>query len=340
MNKNTLIKKYFQKNHLLKIDNPQYKKIVDTLFNWLISCDHTENDLTAKFFDRKPMHASIRTKQDIVVAGIEEIEYLLKKYPEISFQKKVTDGEKIKKGGEIAIISGDNRTILSLERTILNILQRMSGIATQTQKLTKIITAENKPSTPNPQFLTHIASTRKTPWMLLDKKAVAAGGGLTHRLNLSDGILIKDNHLQILKNENNLKNEEQTVTHALKMILPQITNTSIEIEVTTKEGANSAIKTFSVIAIPIKSGEAISTNCLTIMLDNWTAKDVRNFIKEVNTNPYASSIIFEASGNINESNLKHWAQTGVDIISSGALTHSAKAADLSLSVIQDQREIK
>jgi len=343
MNKNTLIKKYFQKNHLLKIDNPQYKKIVDTLFNWLISCDHTENDLTAKFFDRKPMHASIRTKQDIVVAGIEEIEYLLKKYPEISFQKKVTDGEKIKKGGEIAIISGDNRTILSLERTILNILQRMSGIATQTQKLTKIITAENKPSTPNPQFLTHIASTRKTPWMLLDKKAVAAGGGLTHRLNLSDGILIKDNHLQILKNENNLKNEEQTVTHALKMILPQITNTSIEIEVTTKEGANSAIKTFFHSHCHSREGgNPVNSNntSLTIMLDNWTAKDVRNFIKEVNTNPYASSIIFEASGNINESNLKHWAQTGVDIISSGALTHSAKAADLSLSVIQDQREIK
>jgi len=347
MNKNTLIKKYFQKNHLLKIDNPQYKKIVDTLFNWLISCDHTENDLTAKFFDRKPMHASIRTKQDIVVAGIEEIEYLLKKYPEISFQKKVTDGEKIKKGGEIAIISGDNRTILSLERTILNILQRMSGIATQTQKLTKIITAENKPSTPNPQFLTHIASTRKTPWMLLDKKAVAAGGGLTHRLNLSDGILIKDNHLQILKNENNLKNEEQAVTHALKMILPQITNTSIEIEVTTKESAYAAIQIFSSrFPLLLREGQGEvtnklrNTNSLTIMLDNWTAKDVRNFIKEVNTNPYASSIIFEASGNINESNLKHWAQTGVDIISSGALTHSAKAADLSLSVIQDQREIK
>jgi len=211
----------------------------------------------------------------------------------------------------------------------------MSGIATQTQKLTKLL------------YPVHIAPTRKTPWMLLDKKAVAAGGGLTHRLNLSDGILIKDNHLQILKNENNLKNEEQAVTHALKMILPQITNTSIEIEVTTKESAYAAIQIFSSrFPLLLREGQGEvtnklrNTNSLTIMLDNWTAKDVRNFIKEVNTNPYASSIIFEASGNINESNLKHWAQTGVDIISSGALTHSAKAADLSLSVIQDQREIK
>ncbi|MBU4016936.1 hypothetical protein KKF69_05690 [Patescibacteria group bacterium] len=324
MNKNTLIKKYFQKSHLLKIENPQYQKTVETLFNWLLTSDHAENDITAKFLDNKTIKATIKTKQDIIAAGIEEIEYLLKKYPEISFQKKVTDGEKIKKGDEIAIISGDNRTILSLERTILNILQRMSGIATQTQKLTKLL------------YPVHIAPTRKTPWMLLDKKAVAAGGGLTHRLNLSDGILIKDNHLQILKNENNLKNEEQTVTHALKMILPQITNTSIEIEVTTKEGANSAIKTFFHSHCHSREGgNPLNSNntSLTIMLDNWTAKDVRNFIKEVNTNPYASSIIFEASGNINESNLKHWAQTGVDIISSGALTHSAKAADLSLSIL-------
>lgn len=312
MNKNTLIQKHFQKDYLLNISSPQYQKTIDTLFNWLLICDRVGNDITVKFLNNKPTQASIQTKQDIIIAGIEEVEYFLKKYPEISFQKKVNDGEQIKIGDEIAILSGNNRTILSLERTVLNVLQRMSGIATQTKKFAQIL---------NPA---HIAATRKTPWMHLDKKAVAIGGGLTHRLDLSDGILIKDNHLQILKNENNLKNEEEAVTYALKIILPQITNESIEIEVNTKEGANAAIKTFA--------NMSVKNNSLTIMLDNWDIKDAQYFIKETTANPYASSIIFEASGNINESNLKNWARTGVDIISSGALTHSVKAADLSLSI--------
>ncbi len=312
MNKNTLIQKHFQKAHLLKMTNPQYQKTVDTLFNWLVTCDHAKNDITAKFLDKKTVQASIATKQDIDVAGRKEVEYFLKKYPEISFQKKVNDGTQIKIGDEIASISGRSGTILSLERTVLNILQRMSGIATQTQKFAKIL---------NP---IHIAATRKTPWMLLDKKAVSIGGGITHRLDLSDGILIKDNHLQIIKNENNLKDEEEAVIHALKTILPQITNESIEIEVNTKEAAFAAINAFSQIT---------NKNFLTIMLDNWGIIETRNFIKEIDTNPDSYSIIFEASGNINESNLKDWAQTGVDIISSGALTHSVKASDLSLTIL-------
>ncbi len=335
MNKNTLIQKHFQKKHLLKMDNPQYQKKVDTLFNWLLTSDHAENDITAKFLDNKSVLANIRTKQDIIVAGIEETEYFLKKYPEISFQKKVNDGEQLKTGEEIALISGMSRTILSLERTTLNILQRMSGIATQTQKFARILSP------------IHIAATRKTPWMLLDKKAVAVAGGLTHRLNLSDGILIKDNHLQIIKNQHKLNSETEAVTLALKMIfglnsnnltIKQLNNSFIEIEVNSKEGARAAIKTFVDLNVIARrssqtTNEAISTNHLTIMLDNWSPKDAQNFMQEINANPNATSIIFEASGNINEDNLQDWAATGVDIISSGSLTHSTKAADLSLTIL-------
>lgn len=360
MNKNQLIQQHFQKAHLLKIDNPQYQKTVDSLFNWLTTSDHIENDQTflcltnSSFLSLRDPNligakqslstnttASIKTKQKIVIAGIEEIEYFLKKYPQISFQKKLNDGEQAGTGEEIAVISGGSRAILSLERTILNILQRMSGIASQTNKFARIL----KPA--------YIAATRKTPWMLLDKKAVAVGGGLTHRLDLSDGILIKDNHLQIHKNEHKLKNEEQAVTSMLQMILPKVTNTSIEIEVTTKESANAAIKTFL---------QTPNNNHLIIMLDNWQPQEVKKFIYNLRggerrapsrapavsvanedvglgkreTGPRQKieylPILFEASGNINENNLKDWAGTGVDIISSGALTHSAKAADLSLSI--------
>lgn len=312
MDKNTLILKHFQKDHLLKIENPPYQKTVDTLFNWLTASDHVENDLTSKFIGNKSITASIKTKQDIIVAGMEEVEYFLKKYPQISFQKKISDGENAQKGEQIAVITGMSDTILSLERTVINILQRMSGIAAQTKKFAQILSP------------IQIAATRKTPWMLLDKKAVAVGGGLTHRLDLSDGILIKDNHLQVIKKEYNLKEEEQAITRALKIILPKTTNSSIEIEVKNKEEANTAIKTVSRIT---------NNNYLTIMLDNWKVEDAQNFMKNLKKDPAASSIIFEASGNINENNLSDWAQTGVDFISSGSLTHSAKAADLSLSIL-------
>jgi nicotinate-nucleotide pyrophosphorylase (carboxylating) len=311
MNKNQLVLKLFQKDHLLKMTNPPYKKIVDSLFNWLINCDHTDDDQTSKLVSNKTVEATIRSHQDIIIAGIEEIECFLKKYPKISFQKKVTDGKKIKAGDEIAILSGDSKLLLSLERTILNVLQRMSGIATQTNKFAKIL---------DPVY---IAATRKTPWMLLDKKAVAVGGGLTHRLDLSDGILIKDNHLQILKNEYKLINEEQAVIQALKIIAPTLLNTTIEIEVNTKEGANAALQAFSKMS---------SRNYGIIMLDNWKTKEVKNFIKETQKKPEYDSILLEASGNINENNLQDWAKSYADVISSGALTHSTKAADISLEI--------
>lgn len=290
--------------------NPYYHKLTQSLFDWFTTSDKIKNDLTDKFLSNIPIQASIKSHEDIILAGIEETEYFLKNYPGISFQKKFIDGSIVKKGEEIATISGNSNTILSLERITLNIVQRMSGITTQAHKFAEIAAPA------------YISATRKTPWMLLDKKAVAIGGGLTHRLDLSDGVLIKDNHLQILKNKYKLKNEEETVTQALQIILPRIINSSIEIEVNTPKGANATIKTFS--QIP-------NDNHLIIMFDNWKAKNAQDFIKEINKNPDTSSIIFEASGNINENNLKDWAATGVDIISSGALTHSAKAADISLT---------
>lgn len=311
MDKNILVQKLFQKDSLLKMTNPQYKKAVDRLFQWMIDCDNFGNDRTSEVIKNVHISAVIRTNEDIAAAGIEEISSFLEKFPNILFENKAEDGKQVKKGEEMAIISGESRIILSLERTILNILQRMSGIATMTANYVKIL----KP--------VRIAATRKTPWMLLDKKAVAAGGGLTHRLDLSDSILIKDNHLQIIKNEFKLTDEKQIVSKVLNEILSKIKDVPVEIEVNTREGAEAALQSFLAVK-DIKYG--------IIMLDNWKISDAELFMTQVRKNNDFEKILFEASGNISENNIKDWAKTGVDVVSSGALTHSAKAADLSLEI--------
>ncbi len=313
MNKNDLTRKIYQKAHLLSTANPEYRELIDTFFNWSIKSDHIENDISGNLLKNKKVKANILCKQDLTAGGIEEIEYFLKKYPKLTFHKKARDGDKLKKGEIIGTIAGDNKLILSLERTLLNIMQRMSGIATQTSIFAGKL---------SPVF---VAATRKTPLGMLDKKAVADGGGLTHRLNLMDGILIKDNHLKSISEEYGLRTEAKAVEKLLEGVLRKFQKTAVEIEVDTKEGAIAAMETY----VRVKN-----TNNLVILLDNWTPADTKKFIKETGKNPAYDSIIFEASGNINEDNMRDWAGTGVNVISSGALTHSIKAADISLDFIK------
>jgi len=303
--------KFFQKNHLLHMGNPLYKKPVYELFQWMLSQDNTEKDKTSLILPKQNIKAKIICRENIVVAGLEEVSDFFKNF--IFFDIKISDGKKARKNEVIVMLSAEARILLSLERTILNVLQRMCGIATQTNLFVDKI---KEP---------FIAATRKTPWMLLDKKAVAVGGGITHRLNLNDGMLIKDNHLEVIKKKFGLVNEEEAVTKVLAVMWPQDDNNNIEIEVNTPKGAIAAIKTFMSIKIE---------NYLTIMFDNWQPKDVKKIIAEQKIPADISRrILFEASGNITEENINEWAKTQVDFLSMGSLTHSAKSADLSMEII-------
>lgn len=349
MKKNTLILQYFQKNDELQISQSAYKKVVLELFQWLLAADDAAHDLTGSLFPEENVTGKIISKQDTVVSGLEEAAFLLKNETGVDFFPEVNDGDEVKKGKVIAAVSGSSCKILSLERTILNILQRMSGIATETKKYVTKINSKT----------TFIAATRKTPWMLLDKKAVTAGGGLTHRLSLSDGILIKDNHLEVIKSKLGITTEQEAIKKVLELILPQIQNSLIEIETNTPEGARAAIDTFCYV-VPTMSGPAsyksgneilkrvqdddnfrmgtrgiVNTNCLAVMLDNWKPEEAEDFIKSYNIEQKKYPIIFEASGNIIKKNLAHWAKTGVNVISVGSLTHSVKAADLSMELIPE-----
>jgi nicotinate-nucleotide pyrophosphorylase (carboxylating) len=242
----------------------------------------------------------VRAKQDGVVAGIEEATILLESL-DLRVDRRVADGNKIKVDQVLMKIRGDARTVLSAERTVLNIVSRMSGIATITRRLLeKIEKAKLK---------TRIGCTRKTAPGLLyfDKKAVSVGGGDTHRLHLDDMILIKDNHLAVVGNI------EKAVTRAREK---GSFSKKVEVEVQT---AIDALK-------------AAESGADAIMFDNFSPKQVEKAVGLMRKKGFFGKVLLEASGGITEENVLVFVKTGVDIVSLGMITHSPKALDVSLEL--------
>ena len=210
----------------------------------------------------------------------------------LEFTPNIKDGDRVKKGDVIAKIKGKTRSILSGERTALNFLSHLSGIATSTNQMVELISKTKA----------KIVSTRKTTPNLrvLEKNAVKDGGGVNHRFGLYDGILIKDNHIAA---SGSIK---ETILKAKKNSGHMV---KIEIEV-------DNILQFK---------EALITNVDAILLDNFSLNDLK---KAVGLNK--NNIILEASGKINEKNISGIAKTGIDLISSGWITHSSPALDIGL----------
>jgi nicotinate-nucleotide pyrophosphorylase (carboxylating) len=277
------------------------RKIVEEKLKQILADDIGQGDVTAATVIPASLKvkAEVMAKENGVVAGLEEAIFLAE-YLGLKIEAKVVDGEKIKNKQVLLQISGDAQTILSVERTMLNLLSRMSGIATKTRMLTeKLEKAKMK---------TKIAATRKSAPGLLyfDKKAVIIGGGDPHRLHLDDMVLIKDNHLAIVG----------SVEEAVKRAKANASFTKkIEIEVTTLEDALKAAK----------AGADI------IMLDNFSPKQAKETGKAIRTAGF-SKVLLEVSGGITAENLLEYATAKIDIISLGELTHSVKALDLSLEI--------
>jgi len=241
-------------------------------------------------------------KDEGVAAGIEETT-ILAEYLGLKVKNKVVDGEKINNKQVLMEVSGDARTILTVERTLLNLLSRMSGIATTTHRLTEKIEKEG--------LKTKIAATRKSAPGLLyfDKKAVIIGSGDPHRLHLDDMILIKDNHLAIVGNiEEAIKKAKTNASFTKK----------IEAEVTNIEDALKAAK----------AGADI------IMLDNFSPKHAKEASEALRKSGFAD-VLLEVSGGVTSETLLEYAASNVDVISMGELTHSVKALDISLEIKKD-----
>jgi nicotinate-nucleotide pyrophosphorylase (carboxylating) len=245
--------------------------------------------------------AHIISRQPGIVAGIELAKDIFEEFS-INTCALVKDGEKINANDVLLKMEGDARTILGVERTVLNLLMRMCGIATTTNELVSRVHKRD------PDI--RVAATRKTTpgLQLLEKEAVKLGGGDTHRYRLDDCVLIKDNHIAIVG----------SIVDAVKMARSRVSFTKkIEIEV---ENMRDAL-------------EASLAGADIIMLDNMDPEEVENVIKAIENQNLRDKVIIEVSGGIGPENIEDYAALGVDIISTGYLTHSVTALDLSLEIV-------
>jgi len=223
--------------------------------------------------------------------------------PELQFQPEIEDGSAVSAGTRLAVVSGLMRSILGGERTALNFLQRLSGVATQTRRYVDLVA----------DLPCRILDTRKTTpcWRLLEKYAVRCGGGHNHRLGLFDGVLIKDNHLAALGTG------PEVVADAVQLARQKYGQTvPLEVEVDNLE----------------QLGRALATGPDVVLLDNMGPDDLREAVRR--RNAVAPGVLLEASGSVNLATLRDIAQTGVDRISIGALTHSAVALDIALDYLR------
>lgn len=242
----------------------------------------------------------IISKEEGISAGVELAVAIFTEFA-VETEVLVADGEKLKPGQIIMEISGDPRSILSVERTVLNLMMRMSGIATLTDNIIKMVRSVN------PDVI--VAGTRKTTpgLQFFEKNAIRSGGGDTHRYRLDDSVLIKDNHLALVGG----------VVEAISLARKYASFTKkIEIEVETLEEA----------LLAANAGADI------VMLDNMDPEDVTKVLESLDIENLRDNVIIEVSGGINSDNILQFAKTGVDVISTGYITHSARSLDLSLEL--------
>lgn len=322
MTRQALIEKCFQRGSQLTLANDAYRESIATFLNWLIVNDHIDADVTTAAL--KLSHrttAEVRAKQGGVVAGLEEALFLLKQYPAISVEACAEDGSTVSNGATILALSLDIRQLLGLERTLLNVIGRMSGIATQTRRLVGLAGQQSG----GPQ----VAGTRKTPWMMLDKKAVWLGGGLTHRLSLGDAILVKDNHLAAFSRQTGNAQVEDAIPQAINLLIQasQPPRDFFEIEVETAGQGVAALTAFEA----AWHGSIVQPTMI-VMLDNFSPALATQFVRDARKTAVYEHVLFEASGDITEETIPAWSKTGVDVLSVGALSHSVKTLNVSMAL--------
>ena len=240
--------------------------------------------------------AEIVAKEPLVLAGLAVAQAVFRRLdPTLNFEAACADGDRLPSGACLMVIAGPLQPLLTGERTALNFLQRLSGIATHVRRFVDAM----------PAAAIRLVDTRKTTpgWRALEKYAVRTGGAANHRMSLSDGILIKDNHVAICGGiRPALEKARRTAPHTLKL----------EIEVET----------------PAQAEEAAAAGADIIMLDNMGPETIREAVRRID-----GRALVEVSGGVTRERLAALAESGVDIISVGALTHSAVAVDISMNIV-------
>ncbi|MDD7402406.1 MAG: carboxylating nicotinate-nucleotide diphosphorylase [Butyribacter sp.] len=268
---------------------------VDKLIMQALEEDITSEDIStnAVMPEYQKGQVELICKQDGIIAGLPVFKRVFELLDDtVTFQMYANDGDAVKKGDLMAVVTGDIRALLSGERTALNYLQRMSGIATYTNSIVKLLEGSK----------TTLLDTRKTtPNMrVFEKYAVKVGGGSNHRFNLSDGVMLKDNHI----------GAAGSITKAVKMAKEYASFVhKIEVEVENLDMVK----------------EAVEAGADIIMLDNMSQEEMKEAVALID-----GRALTECSGNVTKENIQNILDVGVDYVSSGALTHSAPIMDISL----------
>jgi nicotinate-nucleotide pyrophosphorylase (carboxylating) len=278
------------------------KKMIEEKLLQFFKEDIDYGDITSELVPNVQVNAFLSAKQEGIVCGIKFAKILLESL-DIEVTSYQEEGKSVKKGDLVLELRGKSRTILASERTVLNLIMRLSGIATQTHKFVKKVEQSGQDII--------IAATRKTTpgFRYFEKYAVLIGGGDSHRWSLSDTILIKENHLRLFK--------DQGIERIVKQAKKRVSfSKKIEIEVENLDDLKIAMR--------------LSPDI--IMLDDFTIKDIQEAIKIVRQTSKHVKPLIEVSGGISEKNINDYLIPGINIISIGALTHSVSSMDFSLKI--------
>ena len=282
------------------IRHKQYSKLdpeyVDKKLNEFFKEDNIESDITTKATQKNQLvQAYFIAKEDMIFVGRDVI---VQAFKDCNINQIQKDGAEIKKGEPLAILSAPINRILKKERVVLNLIQRLSGIASNTRDLVKIIGPHN----------IQLLDTRKTTPGLreFEKFAVFIGGGTNHRFSLKEGAMIKDNHLVGSPN----------IKDAVEKVINDNPGKDIQVEVDNVDQLQAALY----------------SRATSIMLDNFCPEEIPAAIKKIQKNDRGQEIYIELSGGITKDNLKEYCLKGVHGISMGALTHNIKSKDISLDL--------
>lgn len=270
---------------------------VDQLIDIALKEDVGTGDVTTEHLipSQAKGQGAIVAKENLIIAGLDVAQRVFQRIDaDVVFQSDFKDGSRVKKGQTVVNLSGRLNALLTGERTALNFLQRLSGIATNVQTYVSLLEGQK----------VKLLDTRKTTpgWRELEKYAVRTGGGTNHRMGLYDAVLIKDNHIAA----------SGSISEAIKRIKAAVGDAmTIEVETTNMEEVH----------------EALDAGAHIIMLDNMDLHQIKTAVTFVN-----GRAKLEVSGGITQKHLADLADTGIDFISSGALTHSARAVDLSMRI--------
>ena len=287
------------------------RMLLSSMDRWvtaILADDDIDNPM---FGSSETIDATIIAKGDGIVAGTAMVDHLIQIWaPSIQVNWRASDGKKVSNGEEIANLTGCRETILLIERSILNILGHLSGIATETKKWAS-------------KAAKQIACTRKTTWGLLDKWAVHLGGGLTHRLTRNDALMIKENDLASMGDSDD-GNEKKIAELIQSLDLSQL-ESFIEIEVRNEKEAITAAAMWQ------QSHQGIDGK-LVVMLDNFRPERCKEMVAQLEDMGLRNAVLLEASGNITFETLDEWFECGVDVISTSAINRGVKPLDISMIV--------